>query len=60
MGLAILGMGTAVPPNRLSRDEAISAAKVMADCDADQAASLTSLFTHAEIDGATPSWAGMR
>lgn len=50
MGLGILGMGTAVPPHRISRTEALAAAKVLAGCDADQAASLTSLYNHTEID----------
>jgi predicted naringenin-chalcone synthase len=51
MGLAILGMGTAVPPHRVSREEAIEAAKKLANCDPDKAASLTVLYNHTDIAG---------
>jgi predicted naringenin-chalcone synthase len=51
MGLAILGMGTSVPPHRISRDESIEVAKILANCDSDQAASLTVLYNHTDITG---------
>jgi predicted naringenin-chalcone synthase len=49
MGLAILGMGTAVPGHRVSRAEAIEAAKRLANCDSDRAASLTALYNQTDI-----------
>src|SRR5207302_7167425 len=49
--LAIVGMGTAVPPDRVSREEAIEAAKKLTNCDADKAASLTVLYNHTDIAG---------
>ncbi len=49
MGLSILGMGTAVPSLRVSRDEAIEAAIVLANCDEDRAASMRVLYKHTEI-----------
>jgi predicted naringenin-chalcone synthase len=49
MGLAVLGMGTAVPPHRVSREQALEAAKVLANCDTDQAAALTALYNHTDI-----------
>jgi predicted naringenin-chalcone synthase len=51
MGLTIIGMGTAVPPCRVSRQEALEAAKKLANCDPDQAASLTALYNHTDIAG---------
>jgi predicted naringenin-chalcone synthase len=49
MSLAIIGMGTAVPPHRVSRDQAVEAAKKLANCDADKAASLALLYNHTGI-----------
>src|SRR5207237_7287856 len=50
MSLAILGIGTAVPTHRVDRAKAIHAARILANCDADQSASLTSLYNHTGID----------
>jgi predicted naringenin-chalcone synthase len=49
MPLSILGMGTAVPPHRVSQDEAIQAAKKLAHCDPEQGAALTALYKQTDI-----------
>jgi len=49
MGLAILGMGTALPPSRITREDAIKAAQILALCDSEQGASLAVLYNHTDI-----------
>ena len=49
MSLSILGIGTAVPPYRISQDEAVEAAKVMSSCTPDQAAVLSVLYRQTDI-----------
>jgi predicted naringenin-chalcone synthase len=51
MAVAILGMGTAVPPHRITRAEAIAAARILANCDADKAASLAVLYDRTDVEG---------
>ncbi len=49
MSLAILGMGTAVPPERYTLDESIAAARAMAAADEDRTAILHELYEQTEI-----------